>query len=242
MIAPLFFLPYSTEAMADFDTLLILSPCLLTSTVVPGKCVPVPERSTLELPAPDQIKVMLPNLVEAKTIEFSALESFVDRYLGDVAPTMLHFLTYLFAQNWTNNIVHVSDIKLLHMGKQYRLTRLMDVHGEHPTVLSVASRFPNFQLFVTPEQVNPALTLSVEELMARSTAQKMPEDEIPVTYADVMMRMIRRALHRKLSVALAGSGNTFSRTNLSSSNSSGKKNKLKQSWRKVVNCVSVGVR
>ncbi|PSK33697.1 hypothetical protein C7M61_005250 [Candidozyma pseudohaemuli] len=229
--------------MSDFESMLVLSPCLLTSTVVPGKTLPYGETTTRELPTPNQLKVMLPNLVETKNVDYASLEAFVSRYLGDdIVPTMLHFLVYLYAQNWNHDMGAVSDIKLLHMGKQYRLTRLMDIHNDHPTVLSVASRFPNFQLFVTPDQVLPPVTLPVEELMARSQASKTPEEEIPVTYADAMMRMIRRALHRKLSVALAGSGSTVSRTSLSSSENSRKRSKLKQSWRKVVNCVTVSAR
>lgn len=180
---------------------------------------------------------MLPNLMETKTIQIEDLEEFAAPY---VAPgedlTTLHLLIYIFAQNWTNNMAHISDIKLIHMGKQYKATRLMDLHSEHPTLQSVAGRFPNFQLFVTPNQVHPPVVLSVDELMERSKAPKVPEEEVPVTYADAMIRLIRRASHRKGSVLSA----TDSHSELS--DYSRKRNKFKHSWRKVINCMAIPAR
>ncbi|KAF3987773.1 hypothetical protein FT663_03682 [Candidozyma haemuli var. vulneris] len=235
--------------MADFDSLSLLSPCSSTSTIVPGKCFPAARPSAQ--PPLSEIKVMLPNLTETKTVEIADLERFVERYIGaGVAVTTLHLLVYLYAQNWTQHMTFVSDIKLLHMGKQYRLTRLMDLHSEHPSLVSVASRFPSFQLFVTPDQVSPAVTLPVQELMARSMAPKVPEEEIPVTYADAVIRMIRRASHRKSSVtsttssgtAASESGQVSRTSSTGSSVNPRKRSKIKHSWRKMVSCVTVSAR
>lgn len=213
----------------------VLSPCLSTSTFVPGKTFPAARVE--EGTALTEIRIMLPNLMETKTIQIEDLEEFAAPY---VAPgedlTTLHLLIYIFAQNWTNNMAHISDIKLIHMGKQYKATRLMDLHSEHPTLQSVAGRSPNFQLFVTPNQVHPPVVLSVDELMERSKAPKVPEEEVPVTYADAMIRLIRRASHRKGSVLSA----TDSHSELS--DYSRKRNKFKHSWRKVINCMAIPAR
>lgn len=234
--------------MGEVESQFFLSPCLSTATVVPGGCLTM---DFLPMPAPlSEIKILLPDFVESKTVKMEELRLFVASYASAETPvTILHLLIYVFSKNWTSDMTFLSDVKLIHMGKQYRLTRAMDLHSEYAELASTASRFPTFQLLVAPNQVLPAVTLTVPELMARSFEPKRPEDEIPVTYAEAVVKLFKLVSRRRSSKGCvitaaansdsAGSGGETSTNSSYNENKRRKRHMVRLSWRKVVSCVSV---
>lgn len=170
-------------------TMLALSPC---STL----CEESPENS---------VTVILPDMVTRKQYSIRQIEQFVLDHVAPPSPRLqiAHLMVFIFSQNLDDSISNVSEMRLLHMG------RLYDAHSPHdfyrmPYLDSVAGNFAVFQLLARPSTIStlPANIGEILHKLLNSQGRGRAESVSSVTYADAMIRIIRKA-SRKLSVSLA---------------------------------------
>lgn len=167
-----------------------LTPCLSCATLISDReC----ERDS------GTVTIMLPNQVEKLTVQLEDVAAFTHKY-ATVEITTTHLLIYLFSLHLDPSITCINSLRLLHMGKLYSVQKVADLRRPHPLLTSVTQQFSTFQLFFSLNHVAPPLMVTLEFMVTRSDPRMPVDDDNAVTYADAMIRVIKKALRRKLSV------------------------------------------
>lgn len=188
----------------------LLTPCSSCSTLVTE--IPNPDDHSVHSPTA-QITIILPNLVDRITINVVDIENFILLYVGTEI-TVTHLLIYLVSLHIDPGVTCINNLKLLHMGKQYSVLRWADLKLPQPSLAAVILRFSTFQLFISQNLTCPPLMASLDFLVTHSVAGlQVEEDWGSVTYADAMIKIIKKVLRRKLSVSSIEMSRT-SRTSL----------------------------
>ncbi|QFZ29550.1 hypothetical protein EJF18_60060 [Clavispora lusitaniae] len=161
-------------------------------------------------PAPDSVTIIMPDFISRVSVSMNSIASFVAQYTPQaVEISVTHLLLYTFATHVDDPNLCINHLKLLHLGKQYSIQTLSDLHQPQPPLQSICSRFATFQLFITDNLVSVPLALPMSDLIQRSLhVVRSSDPDRPVTYADAMLRIIRKRSRRKSSVSSVASSRT----------------------------------
>lgn len=231
------------DCYSDY-TVELLTPCSSGATAVYDEDDEEPQQETTR----DKVVVQLPNLQDTVNIAIKDVEDFINSYAPLKTPLLvIHLIIYLYHIKPDPRINTISDIKLLHMGKQYAISRPAYRQWDQTSLHSITSSFNKFQMIVAaPNPALPPVNLTLSQLVQRSFA---PRSEAAVTYADAMIRKIKNA-SRKRSLLISSANSTFGvapfrsslvdlSTDVEESSSLKVPQKLRVSLKRVMRCVSV---
>lgn len=191
---------------AASDSWQLLTPCSSCNTFVHEEAENVG----------DHVTIILPNLVDRINVSVRDVELFVsNRLVPSPDVTVTHLLIYLFLKNTDTSVTHINNLRLLHTGRQYTVQKIADLMRPLPTLMEVTERFSTFQLFVSLNCPFTPIRYSIDSLLQKTTEEYKEEEEYATTYADTIIRKIRRV--RRLSLATVSSRNGPVRTNLNDS-------------------------
>lgn len=182
-----------------------LLPCSSGYTVVGLAADPPISRSVSQFSHHPQLTIILPNLIDRISVSMSDVQLFVeDTTATPCEITMTHFLIYLLLQSTDSSVTCINNLRILHMGRQYSVLLLKDLTKPLPALAEVAAKSCSFQLVVPTSLQSTPITLTIPNLILKTTETSTELDSgAPVTYADSMVRIFRKALRRKLSVSSA---------------------------------------
>lgn len=125
------------------------------------------------------------------------------------------------------------------MGKHYGVRTLSDLSQPQTLLLQLCHTFPTFQLMYSPNLVSVPLNLPVGDLVRRTSHVVFPraDSDKAVTYADAMLKLIRKSLRRKLSVVSMDSTRTVLRESGSDVEDAGCGTK-QRSWKRMFRMLS----
>lgn len=225
------------ESLEVEDIWQLLLPCSSCSTYTSSQLGSQNSRSS-----PQQaVTIILPNLIDRKTVTYDEISSFVEKTISPAEITMTHLIIYLFLVNSDPTVLGINNLKLLHMGRPYCVHLARDLARPLPSLAEVAAKFPTFQLAVCMSLAGEPIRMNPEQLLMRSIEVSLDAELPPaVTYAELMVRIFKKASRRKLSVAsLETRRSRPTRTELNSSSTDveemdlGQKAKLHHSWKRI---------
>lgn len=179
----------------------LLTPCDSGNTLVGCETrVALPTSN----PTPElvPITIILPNLIDRVTVTMEELRAFVALHVSPPPAniTINHLLIYLFLQNQDTSVTCINNLKLLHTGRQYTVQQMSDLRRPSPALAEVMASFPTFQLFLTTILNFPQIRCSVDTLLYKSNhSSRKASLAPPVTYAESMMRILKKTSRRRSS-------------------------------------------
>lgn len=187
---------------SSYDFYHSLSPCLSGETLDTGG---------------PQICIVSSNLRDRWTVSLREVLAYTTSFLVnkdlDIDHlTSHHLVLYLYANKPETfpHIDKINQIRLLHLGTSHSITSLVSVSFpavilERYTLEKLRLRSAVFQLSVVPEDRVPPFEWSSDliysKLMEVLYTNVDEYDDVPVTYAEAMVRLLRKAKDRKASVS-----------------------------------------
>lgn len=171
----------------DEVSLALLSPCSSGGTYV-------------ESASAREITVLLPNQIDKVFVLTEELENFVAANTNTAVDLRVtHLLLYLFAKNVDPSARYINNLKLIHRGRFYTVQRPQELQASLPLISEIVQSSPTFQLFVTQQLKCAPMAMPVRE-MVQKVAPPDPWDTPSVTYAEAMVKLIRKT-SRRLSIS-----------------------------------------